>query len=329
MESPLPQSEMSPAWSVMITAYNRTDYLEQAILSVLNQGFTADEMQIEVVDDCSTEGDFESIVQRVGQGRVTYYRQPQNVGIFANWNTCIQRSRGRWVHILSDDDAVMPGFYAAYQQAMEEQDCPVAIAPSVYVDEFDRWIGITESLQERNGILKNALRLLASQNPIRTPGIVVARQAYEQVGGFSTDLIFTPDWEMWARLAANVPIAYLNRPYSLFRMHSGSETSRLVLTAASVTDSLDAAKVIQQHFADSAEQRQVQQAVNRWLSQESLRLSRQLVYSHHYQSALLHATWVLRLTPSIGAFLNLMTVLLRIIKIAGLKPQPLPETGAP
>jgi hypothetical protein len=212
---------------------------------------------------------------------------------------------------------------------MEQHHCPVAIAPSVYVDEFDRWTGITESLQERNGILENALWLLASQNPIRTPGIVVARQVYEQVGGFSTDLVFTPDWEMWARLAANVPIVYLNRPYSLFRMHSGSETSRLVLTAESVTDSLDAAKVIQQHFADFADRQQIQQAVNHWLSQESLRLSRQLVYSHHYQSALRHAIWVLRLTPSIAACQNLIKVLLKILKTALLKPKPLTEIGAP
>jgi cellulose synthase/poly-beta-1,6-N-acetylglucosamine synthase-like glycosyltransferase len=307
--------QSSPQWSVMITAYNRTDYLERAILSVLEQGFTADEMQIEVVDDCSTQGDIAAVVEQIGQGRVTYYRQPVNLGIFANWNTCIQRSQGRWIHILSDDDAVMPGFYAAYQKELEQQDAMVAIAPSVYVDEYDRWTGITESLQPNSGILENALWKLASQNPIRTPGIVVARQAYEQVGGFTTDLIFTPDWEMWARLATAFPIAYLNRPYSLFRMHSSSETSRLNLTDAAILDSLAASTVIQTHFADPTERDRVKVAIDRWLSQESLRLSRQLVHSRHYRSALRHAFWVLKLTFSGAALLNLLRVLLKIIKV--------------
>jgi len=317
-----------PLWSVMITAYNRTEYLEQSILSVLAQDFSANAMQIEVVDDCSTECDIAAVVERVGQGRVTYYRQPMNVGIFANWNTCIQRSQGRWIHILSDDDAVMPGFYAAYQRELEQHQCSVAIAPSVYVDECDRWTGITESLQLNTAILENALWLLSVQNPIRTPGIVVARRAYEQVGGFTTDLIFTPDWEMWARLAANFPIVYLNRPYSLFRIHSSSETSRLVMTGASIVDSLEASKVIQTHFVDVAERRKVQSAVNQWLSQESVRLSRQLVHLRLYRSALLHALWVLKLTPSGAALRNFIKVLLKILKFELTRKPPPPQIGA-
>jgi hypothetical protein len=311
---PIPEASTRPLWSIMITAYNRTEYLEQAILSVLAQGFSADVMHVEVVDDCSTEGNIAELVRQVGQGRVNYYCQPVNVGIYANWNTCIQRSQGQWVHILSDDDAVMPGFYHAYQQALEQQGGMVAIAPSVYVDECDRWTGTTEALQPHSGLLENALWQLSTRNPIRTPGIVVARRAYEQVGGFTTDLVFTPDWEMWARLAANFPVAYLNRPYSLFRMHSGSETNRLVLTAASITDTLAASKIIQAHFAEPQEQHQVQVAVNHWLSQESVRLSRLLVHSRYYRAALLHAFWVIRLTVSGAALLNLVSVCLKIIK---------------
>ncbi|MCU0565589.1 MAG: glycosyltransferase [Oculatellaceae cyanobacterium Prado106] len=311
---PIADAGDRPVWSVMITAYHRTTYLEQAILSVLNQGFSEKAMQIEVVDDCSATDDIAALVQRVGKGRVSYYRQPVNRGIFANWNTCIERSRGRWVHILSDDDEVLPGFYTAYQREMEQQGCDVAIAPSLYINEHGQTIGRTERLQPESGILNNALWLLASQNPIRTPGIVVARQVYEQIGGFTTDLVFTPDWEMWARIAAHVPIAYLNQPYSHFRMHTSSETSRLVLTATSITDSLAAAQVIQNHFQEAADRRKQQQAVHRWLSQESVRVSRQFAHTRHYQAALRHALWVLKLTPNWAALRNLIKVLLKIGK---------------
>jgi hypothetical protein len=303
-----------PSWSVMITAYNRSQYLKQAIKSVLDQGYGSDEMQIEVVDDCSTEGDIEAIVKTAGQGRVSYYRQPVNVGIFANWNTCINRAQGRWIHILSDDDEVMPGFYEVYRHHLEKYQCSVAIGQSIFINEHDQWTGISDALQNSGGILENALWLLSKDNPVRTPAIVVAREAYEKVGGFTTDLIYTPDWEMWTRLASSFQVVYTNRPYSLFRVHSHSATSRTVLTGDSVTDSLAASKIIQARFEDPIDRKKVQSSVNNWLGKASFFYSRQLVIEGHYQSALLHAVWAFRLIPSFSSLKNISSTLLRILR---------------
>ena len=46
-----------PLWSVMIPTYNRTKYLERTLKSLLNQAPAPEVMQIEVVDNCSTEVD--------------------------------------------------------------------------------------------------------------------------------------------------------------------------------------------------------------------------------------------------------------------------------
>jgi glycosyltransferase involved in cell wall biosynthesis len=311
---PIHDDNHRPFWSVMVTSYNRTEYLEYALKSILDQGFTPDEMQIEVVDDCSTQGNIEAIIREVGKGRVSFYRQPNNVGIYANWNTCIHRSRGYWVHILSDDDLVMPGFYEVYRRYIETYKCPVVLGQSVIFNEKGQWTSISESLQASDGLLNNALWILAKSNPIRTPGIVVAREVYEKVGGFTTSLMYTPDWEMWTRLAASVNFAYVNRPYSLFRMHSSSETSRLVLTADSVTDCLAASKIIQSRFSESKERKEIQSSVNHWLSASSFYLSHKLVSEGYYRSALVHATWVFRLTPSFFAFKNIGSVLLKILR---------------
>ncbi len=305
-----------PFWSVMITSYKRTEYLAQALRSVLEQGIKPDEMEIEVVDDCSPENieAIEAIVTEVGQGRVSLYRQPKNVGIYANWNTCITRARGHWVHILSDDDSVMPGFYEVYRRYIETYKCQVVLGQSVVVNEKNQWIGVSTPLQDSDGLLDNALWVLSRGNPIYTPGIVVARQAYEKLGGFTSDLVFTPDWEMWTRLAASVKLAYVNRPYTLFRDHSKSETSRLVLTGASVTDCLAALKIIQSRISEVKVRREIQDFVNRSLSTQSYSFSRKLVHNGYYQSALLHAIWVLRLTPSISSIKNIFSVSLRILK---------------
>jgi glycosyltransferase involved in cell wall biosynthesis len=312
---PAPADSPRPFWSVMLTSYKRTEYLEQALRSVLAQAPGIEEMQIEVVDDCSPNKDeIEAIVKEVGQGKVSFYSSPINNGIFGNWNVCIQRARGHWVHILSDDDIVMPGFYEEYRHCMETHQSPVVLGQSIFINEYGQWIGISEVLQSSSGLLENALWILSKTNPVRTPAVVVAREVYEKIGGFTTDLVYTPDWEMLSRLAASVRIAYVNRPYSLFRMHSCSETNRLVLSATSITDTLDASRIIQTRFSNPSDRKKVQHSVNRWLGNASFFLSSKLANERFYQPALLHAFWAFRLIPSISSFRNIANTLLRILR---------------
>src|SRR5688572_711170 len=107
----LSDEEHRPLLSVMIPAYNAIHYLPTTLESVLAQYTGADQMQIEVVDDCSTDGDVKSLVDQIGQGKVSYFRQPKNKGSLRNFETCINRARGHYIHILHGDDFVKPGFY--------------------------------------------------------------------------------------------------------------------------------------------------------------------------------------------------------------------------
>ena len=70
-----------PLWSVMIPTYNCIQFVRFAMESVLAQDQGADIMQIEVVDDCSTDGDVAALVKEVGKGRILYYRQTENRGM--------------------------------------------------------------------------------------------------------------------------------------------------------------------------------------------------------------------------------------------------------
>ena len=73
-------------------------------------------MQIEVVDDCSNKDDPEAVVKSLGRGRVEFHRKSKNAGPIANFNTCIERSRGRYVHILHGDDTVEDGYYRMHSE---------------------------------------------------------------------------------------------------------------------------------------------------------------------------------------------------------------------
>ncbi|MEI9864573.1 MAG: glycosyltransferase family A protein [Limisphaerales bacterium] len=116
-------------WSVMIPAYNPgRNYLEQTIRSVLKQDPGPEQMQIEVVDDCSPKVDVAALVQEIAGERVSVSRTPKNLGLAGCWNTCIERSRGKWVHILHQDDFLAPGFYDALRQLTERHPSMALVA---------------------------------------------------------------------------------------------------------------------------------------------------------------------------------------------------------
>jgi len=235
-----------PFWSVMIPAYNNTKYIEETLKSVLEQAPAPEVMQIEVVDDCSTEGDVEEIIQRVGKGRVDFYRQPKNLGLIANWNACIQRARGYWVHILHQDDIVMPGFYNRLQANLEkETNIGAAFCRHSYIDKNSNWLFLSLLERETSGILSNWIELIATMQRVQFPAIVVRRSTYEELGGFCPQADSAADWEMWKRIAVHYPIWYEPQILACFRLHSASESSRLNTTGTNIADTRKAIEISQ------------------------------------------------------------------------------------
>jgi len=233
----VPEGIHRPFWSVMIPTYNKTKYLKETLKSVLEQDLGIEQMQIEVIDNCSTEGESEAIVKEVGKGRIDFYRQPYNVGMAGNWNTCINRARGHWVHILHDDDTVRPGFYSHLQAALEKKP-PVGAAFSrcISIDPESNWLSISPIEMQGSGIVSNFIERL-SPGVIQCPSVVVDRSTYEKLGGFCCELKYMPDLEMWMRIALNYSFWYESLPLACYRVRAAdSGTVAFFKTKTVVTD---------------------------------------------------------------------------------------------
>jgi len=221
----------------MIPAYEAGAYLGRTLASVLAQAPSPADMQIEVVDDASPHDDPARIVDEVGGGRVALHRQPRNAGAIATFNTCIERARGRFVHILHADDLVRPGFYDALGDALvRHPEVGAAFCRCAVIDGDDHETGLYDLERAQAGILEDFLPRIAVSSRIQTPTVVVGRTVYEALGGYDLRLFHTADWEMWQRIAARYPIWYEPRPLACYRQHAASDTSRLERTAANVAN---------------------------------------------------------------------------------------------
>ncbi|WP_037351771.1 glycosyltransferase [Sediminibacterium salmoneum] len=222
---PLPAGTKRLKWSVMVPVYNGLVYLEQTLNSILVQDMGSEIMQIEVVDDVSTEGDVAAIVERVGNGRVGYYRQPVNVGNVRNFETCIKRSVGEYVHILHGDDYVEPGFYKAITRLFEDfPDAGAACTDWKAVDDNGKVVWENAPVGDERGLLKNWHQRIAIRQWLEPPAVVVKRSVYEDLGSFYM-VHCCEDWLMWNRIAAKYPVAYHPEVLAKYRNHDQNITA--------------------------------------------------------------------------------------------------------
>ncbi|HEY3916064.1 MAG TPA: glycosyltransferase [Verrucomicrobiae bacterium] len=226
-----------PFWSIMVPAYRpKESYLRKAIESVLCQDPGPEKAQIQVVDDCSPGVDVQSMVKSIAGDRVEFFQIPQNLGLAGCWNACIERARGQWVHILHQDDFVLPGFYLELEKAAgENPDVVFLAARSLYVDEKDLILGATARLPK----LEKASHVVDDffySVPVQCPGVVVRRQFYETHGRFRTDLKFTLDCEMWTRAIAEGGGAVTRHVLSCYRISGENETARLAKSGQTLRD---------------------------------------------------------------------------------------------
>ena len=54
---------------------------------------------------------------RHGDRVAVHQKSLRTNGLAGIWNRCIERARGEWVHILHQDDIVLPGFYIVFVMA--------------------------------------------------------------------------------------------------------------------------------------------------------------------------------------------------------------------
>ncbi|BBD69180.1 family 2 glycosyl transferase [Nostoc commune NIES-4072] len=248
--SSVPKNTLQPLWSVMIPTYNCANYLRETLSSVLAQDPGADVMQIEVVDDHSTKDDPEAVVRELAGNRVSFYRQPQNVGHTKNFNTCLQRSRGKLIHILHGDDCVRQWFYVKMQQAFNDKpEVGAAFCRHIFINEQSHWQFISELLQPKSGLLNNWLEDIIVKQYIQTPSIVVRREVYESLGGFDSRFKFYyEDWEMWVRIATQYAVWYEVEPLAAYRLRSASNSGHSIRTGENMQDVRKGIEIVQSYL---------------------------------------------------------------------------------
>lgn len=100
----------TPLVSVLIPVYNAGEYLQEAVLSIVNQSYP--HLEIIIIDDGSTDGCIETI-NTINDARIKLIRQ-KNKGIATTLNRALEEAQGEYFIIQDADDK-------SYLQRIEKQ----------------------------------------------------------------------------------------------------------------------------------------------------------------------------------------------------------------
>jgi hypothetical protein len=206
-------------------------------------------MQIEVIDDCSMDGNVEGLVRNIGKGRINFYKQQENVGSLRNFETCINRAKGQYIHLLHGDDLVKKGFYNEIESLfLNFPSSGSAITNYNWINEKEIENLPFQEILKEPGIIDNWLLKIASKQMIQPPAVVVKRSVYEELGSYF-GVHYGEDWEMWIRIASRYPVAYSPKCLATYRGgHSTNISSEYVATGKNVDDILKVIDIAQDYL---------------------------------------------------------------------------------
>ncbi|MFT2010416.1 glycosyltransferase family 2 protein [Pontibacter sp. 13R65] len=278
--APLAQDETRPLWSVMIPVYNCSQFLQETLESVLTQDIPEQQMQIEVVDDASTDTNVEAMVYRIGKGRIKYFRQEHNVGSLTNFKTCINRSKGRLIHLLHGDDRVNLGYYQKIEELFSlYPEAGAAFCRYRCINEEGQKVYDKSPEMKKDGILQNWLLTIGERQRIQYAAITVRREVYEKLGAFY-GIEYGEDWEMWVRIARNYPVAYSPAILADYRKHTMSISSNKYLSGEYLQDLHRAMMLIQQHLPEEKKKTTLQKS-RRYYARYGIQIAEQLWHKLH------------------------------------------------
>jgi len=187
--------------TVCIPTYNpEKEVLCQAIESVYQQSIS--DFQIIVVDDCS-ENDVQEFVNGIGDERLEYTRNDENLGLVGNWNRCLELADREYVHLLHDDDTLHPKSFELLLNVIAENNHICAVGGSQTASEsFDPSFPDPPStpryrIYEPDGISDF---IVETGSYLPCSSVLFRRNAIDDVGGFSERFPHSPDEELWSRI---------------------------------------------------------------------------------------------------------------------------------
>ncbi len=239
---------MSPWLSVIVPVHGGARWLGPTLASVAAQA--PEGVELLLYNSLEDGGAARAVADRfAGRINLTWQDMPQIPSWTAKINLGARAARAPHVVMLHQDDLWLPGHLAAVRAALAA--CPEAamqIAPSRFAGPDGRMLSRWRLPFAPGRYPPRALApVLLVQNSIAIPSPVFRREAWAAAGGLDEALWYTPDWDLYLKLAEAGVVYVRPEVTTAFRIHAGSLTMTGSRDAAGFREQLES--VLARHLA--------------------------------------------------------------------------------
>ena len=220
---------MNPKVSVLIATYNRERFISEAIDSVLKQSFT--DWELIVIDDASTDNTTAVVNKYMRKdSRITYFKNPINLGISKSRNKGLSLARGTYIATLDSDDIWIDETKLEKQVEFLDINKEYALIGGgiIYID--------TDSKPLRkmlypiyDSIIRN---VILQFNPFPHSTVLIRKSAIDVVGNYDESMKTCEDYDMWMRIGMSYKFTNIPKVLAGYRVHGGNISRNKKLSMA-------------------------------------------------------------------------------------------------
>lgn len=204
----------SPLVSILMTAYNRADYIGQAIESVLTSTYSNFELIIS--DDCSTDATVE-IARRyeATDNRIAVYVNKKNLGDYPNRNYISQYAAGKYLFVLDSDDYIFPDSIADCLNWLNKY--PETEFAVFNVAKLELPLPLSPGIAIRHHFFKQPFLTVGPG------GTIITRKLFNEVGGYPEKYGPANDMYFNLKVASQHNLTLIPFPFFFYRRHPNQQ----------------------------------------------------------------------------------------------------------
>ncbi|MEO8581650.1 MAG: glycosyltransferase family A protein [Patescibacteria group bacterium] len=206
----------SPLVSVLIPVYNGTEYLDQAIESVLNS--TYKKVEIILVDDGSSD---QSRKKCLGYSKkykhISFYGFRKNKGMTRCLNFGVKKARGKYIARLNQDDIMVKDRLEKQVKFLESRQEYVIVGGAIKLFTQDNPQYDVIKFPKTDSQIRDQWMILS---PYSDPTVMYRKDAWLQTDGYSQYFWPADDVHMWYQLGMLGKMANLQTVLTQVRWHS-------------------------------------------------------------------------------------------------------------
>jgi len=224
--------------TVAVVTYQSGLYVFETLESIYNQ--TYQDIELIISDDCSKDNTVEIVNQWVSLeenqkrfSRIEVITVPNNTGVSANCNRCINASKSDWIKFIAGDDIFLPNCIEDNLAfAFSNPEAKVIFSQlKVFQDTFEEKNYVkTTPLEFPNNLFADSFsandqyKLLLIGDRIHfTPSSFFYKQIFKEVSYFDESNRLVEDYPMWLKLTkAGLRLHYFHKATVGYRIHANA-----------------------------------------------------------------------------------------------------------